>query len=156
MHATYVHRHSRRGSSFRSTCSGSMQSVQQSQQVQGDTCIACLYRFSHKPALHNHIFNRSKKCKDWYLAYAEMVDSKLVEAEIEEDNIEKVANLKKGKAKYGITRRCGQLEGPIPLGASRSWDNKCCSNAGPNASERPSRIFPRVWQCGVSFYTPTW
>ena len=78
------------------------------------TCLACLYRFSHRPALHNHVFNRSKPCKAWYTVHAEVVDTEIIDEEIEEDRLWKAANIKKGAARFGVTRLCGQLEGPQP------------------------------------------
>ena len=85
--------------------------------VHAETCLACLFRFSHRPALHNHVFNRSKPCKAWYQVHATMVDADTIEAEIEEDRQWKAENIKKGTAKYGVTRLCGQLVGPLPFGA---------------------------------------
>ena len=48
-----------------------------------------------------------------------MVDSEIIEAEIAADDLMKAENMKKGKAKFGVTRLCGRLEGPLPRGASR-------------------------------------
>ena len=81
------------------------------------TLLACLYRFAHRSALHNHVFNRSKTCKAWYSVHAELVDADVIDKEIEEDRLRKAANIKMEAAMFGVTRLCGQLDGPQPYGA---------------------------------------
>ena len=39
-------------------------------------------------------------------------------AEIEEDRIMVLQTIKAGKSRYGVTRPCGQLPGPLPEGAN--------------------------------------
>ena len=97
--------------------------------VHAETCLACLLRFSHRPALHNHVFYRSKSCKAWYQVHAAIVDAEVGEAEVGEDRQWKAEVIKKVTAKFGVTRLCGQLEGLLPCGAVRleGWPRRLFS-----------------------------
>ena len=78
--------------------------------LQGDSCGSCLLRFSHRPALRDHVLNKNKLCRNWYSQFGKLVDAKVVEAESEEDRGMKSGSLKKGRARFMVHRPCGQLE----------------------------------------------
>ena len=84
--------------------------------LSGSDCLSCLRRYSNRPSFHDHV-REDKLCRRWYALFAPDVDLLEMQAEIEADSCMIKNNKHKGGSLYGIVQPCGQLPGPLQLGA---------------------------------------